>query len=282
MVEGLEQRVKRRRGPRSLKAGIKEAMSSRSFHAVPLALLVSGCGASPSAEPAAPSGASPVPSSMPSSHSHHAHDEAHAGHAHEGAHEPLVHRFEHAEEWAKTFDDPARDAWQRPAEVVALLQIRSGMSVVDIGAGTGYFVPYLARAVGPQGRVLALDVEPDMVRYLRERAAKEALSNVRAEVVEVDDPGLASESVDRILIVDTWHHIPDRVAYAKKLGKALSPGGTIAIVDFTMDAKNGPPPHHRLPPEEVVKELTRAGLEATIATEGLPEQYVVIARRPSP
>lgn len=190
-----------------------------------------------------------------------------------------MHRFEHAEQWAKTFDDPARDAWQRPAEVIARLELRPGMVAVDVGAGTGYFVPYLARAVGPQGRVLALDVEPDMVRYLRERAAKEALANVEARVVEVDDPGLASESVDRILIVDTWHHIPHRVAYAKKLGRALSPGGTIAIVDFTMEAKNGPPPHHRLPPEEVVKELAQAGLTATIVAEDLPEQYIVVGRR---
>jgi ubiquinone/menaquinone biosynthesis C-methylase UbiE len=254
---------------------MKGAMSARRLGVFPLALLTSACGAAPSPVPSAPASATSV--AAPGDPSH---DEAHAGHVHEGAHEPLVHRFEHAEQWAKTFDDPARDAWQMPAEVVARLELRAGMTVADVGAGTGYFMPYLSRAVGPQGRVLALDVEPDMVRYLGERAAREALSNVQARVVAVDDPGLASGSVDRILIVDTWHHIPNRVIYAKKLGKALSPGGALAIVDFTIEAKHGPPPHHRLPPEEVVKELTQAGLAATIVAEDLPEQYIVVGRRP--
>src|SRR5882672_603308 len=77
----------------------------------------------------------------------------------EPARGPLVHRFEHAEQWAKQFDDPARDAWQRPQEVVAALMIRPGMTVADIGAGTGYFEPWLSRAVGGSGMVLALDIE---------------------------------------------------------------------------------------------------------------------------
>lgn len=256
---------------------MRGAMSARRIGAFPFALLISACGATPN-PPASPASPSTTSATAPPDPSHHR-GVGHAGHVHEGAHEPLVHRFEHAEQWAKTFDDPARDAWQEPAEVVARLELRAGMTVADVGAGTGYFVPYLSRAVGPQGRVLALDVEPDMVRYLRERAAREALLNVQARVVAVDDPGLASGSVDRILVVDTWHHIPDRVAYAKKLGDALSPGGALAIVDFAMDAKHGPPPQHRLPPEEVVKELTRAGLTATIATEDLPEQYIVVGRR---
>src|SRR6202030_732069 len=83
------------------------------------------------------------------------------------------HRFENAEHWSKEFDDPSRDGWQQPDRVVAAMQIQAGMSVADVGAGTGYFEPYLSRAVGDGGRVLALDVEPDMVRHLTERAARE-------------------------------------------------------------------------------------------------------------
>lgn len=213
--------------------------------------------------------------------------EAPGGHAHgKAAHEhgghhggPLVHRFEKAEEWAPIFDDPARDAWQRPADVIAALRITDGMTVVDLGAGTGYFLPHLARAVGPKGAVIGLDIEPDMVRYMRERAAREKLANVRAEVAKMDDPGLAAASVHRILIVDTWHHIPARPEYAAKLKAALAPGGLVAVVDFTMDSTHGPPKHHRIKPEQVEDELRKGGLAAETITEPLPDQYIVVGRR---
>jgi ubiquinone/menaquinone biosynthesis C-methylase UbiE len=193
-----------------------------------------------------------------------------------GAHEPLVHRFDHAEHWSKEFDDPARDAWQKPAEVVAAMRIEPGMTVADIGAGTGYFEPHLSRAVGRDGKVLALDIEPDMVRHLRERVAREHLDNVRAEVVATSDPKLPAGTIDRIVIVDTWHHIPEREAYAMKLAEALAPGGTVTIVDFKKDAHHGPPPHHRLAPETIVAELQKSGLSASVASLDLPEQYVVV------
>ncbi len=193
---------------------------------------------------------------------------------------PLVHRFEHAAQWAKEFDDPARDAWQKPADVVAAMKIQPGMTVADIGAGTGYFEPYLSRATGPTGAVLALDVEPDMVRYLTERAEREHLTNVKASQVALDDPQLPKGKVDRILIVDTWHHIPAREAYAAKLRDALSNEGSITIVDFTKDSPHGPPPQHRLTPEQVVGELRKVGLSAGVAPVSLPDQYVISARLP--
>ena len=82
---------------------------------------------------------------------------------------PLVHRFTDPARWTKEFDDPARDAWQKPADVVASMHIAPGMTVADVGAGTGYFEPYLSRAVGPGGVVLAVDIEPEMVRWLGDR-----------------------------------------------------------------------------------------------------------------
>ena len=202
-------------------------------------------------------------------------------HADEHGHGPLVHRFKGAEEWAKQFDDPARDAWQKPAEVVALLKLAPGMTVADVGAGTGYFEAALSRAVGPKGRVLALDIEDDMVAYLRARAAREGLANVAPAKVAPDDPMLPAGGVDRVLIVDTWHHIDAREAYAAKLRAALAPGGFVAVVDFTLEAQQGPPPQHRVAPEQVEKELRAGGLVPEIAVESLPDQYVVIGRAPS-
>lgn len=199
---------------------------------------------------------------------------AHPGAGHHGMHK----EFKNAEEWAKVFDDPKRDEWQRPDEVVALLEIKPNMTVADVGAGTGYFVGRLSKAVGPAGFVIATDVEADMIRYLDQRAAKDGWPNVRAAQVAFDDPGLPAGSVDRILIVDVWHHVSDRLAYAKKLAAALRPGGLIAVVDFEKAAKQGPPPEHRLEPKTISDELAAAGLTTSLATEKLPDQYVVIAR----
>jgi cyclopropane fatty-acyl-phospholipid synthase-like methyltransferase len=228
------------------------------------ALLASGCG------PAAPE------ATDPHAHEHHG-DHGHGDHGHG----PLVHRFENAADWAKEFDNPERDAWQKPAEVVALLQLAPGMTVADIGAGTGYFEPHLSRAVGPTGHVLALDVEDSMVAYMKERAAKEGLANVAPAKVPLDDPQLPKGGVDRVLIVDTWHHIDGREAYAAKLREGLAPGGFVAIVDFTLEAAHGPPKEHRIPPEQAAKELAAGGLATEIAQEALPEQYVVIGRKPA-
>lgn len=192
----------------------------------------------------------------------------------------MPHRFEHAEDWAKRFDDPSRDAWQKPAEVVALLDLQPGMSVADLGAGTGYFLRHLSGATGGSGRVFALDVEADMIRYMTERAEREQLANVEARQVPFDDPALEPSSVDRILIVDTWHHIGDRANYSKKLAAALKPGGGVFIVDFTMETEKGPPKPHRLTPEQVIAELEAGGLVAKVVEESLPDQYVVAGTRP--
>jgi len=199
-----------------------------------------------------------------------------AQHRHAG---PIGHRFDDAERWAVQFDDPKRDVWQKPEHVVDLLEIAPGMGVADIGAGTGYFLPHLSRAVGADGTVLALDIEPDMVRYMEERARREGLDNVEVRRVEPSDPGLAAGSVDRILVVDTWHHIAQREAYTVKLAAALAPGGRVAIVDFTQESPRGPPRAHRIRPEQVARELEAGGLVARIAAEDLPDQYVVVGEK---
>lgn len=204
----------------------------------------------------------------------HGHGHGHHGHHGHGGN----HRFENAEQWAQTFDDPARDAWQKPDEVIRAMQLGPAMTVADVGAGTGYFSVRLARAV-PQGQVIATDIESDMVAYLTERAKREGLANVRAVKASAAASGLARESVDAILIVDVWHHIEDRVAYARDLAAALRPGGRVVIVDFRLDATKGPPPAMRLPPEKIVADLTAAGLAAKVSAVALPEQYIIEATR---
>lgn len=199
----------------------------------------------------------------------------HPGHGHQAGHH---HSFADVERFARMFDDPARDEWQRPADVVAMLELSAGMTVADLGAGTGYFMPHLAAAVGDGGRVLALDTEPNMVAHMQTRAEEAGLAQIEAREVSPDDAGLEPGSVDRILVVDTWHHIAERPAYAARLAEALRPGGFVLVVDFTLDAPEGPPAAMRLPPETVVEELNGA-LDAELLEEELPRQYVVRARR---
>src|SRR5262249_2830833 len=190
----------------------------------------------------------------------------------------MPHRFEDAASWAKHFDDPARDAWQRPDLVLAALELGTTLGVDGVDDGTGDLTVRPAPA-SPDGQVPAVDIEPDMVRYVTERAAREQLPNVRAILSTPTDPKLAPGTVDRILIVDTWHHIDGRPAFARALAAALRPGGKLAIVDYRADSDRGPPPEHRLPPEEIVAELRAAGMTASLSTTELPKQYIVIGTR---
>lgn len=212
-------------------------------------------------------------------HQHkHEHGEQTAKHAEgHGRH----HEFEHPEKYAKRWNDPARDKWQKPDEVMKVLGVKPGMTVVDIGTGTGYFLPHLSKAVGKEGKVLGLDISEKMLEYVRNNTLENVPhDNVEAKLVERTDPKLDDESVDRVMMVNTWHHVQDRVAYGKKLLAALKPGGKFADIDYTMEADQGPPKKIRLKPKEVVKELEKAGFEAKVAEETLPKQYIVIGTKP--
>lgn len=229
------------------------------------AVLLTACGgASPSAEE--PSGDHAAGHPGAARHGHHG----------QGHH----HGFSDVERFARIFDDPERDEWQMPEQVVELLAISPGMTVVDLGAGTGYFLPHLARAVGPEGRVIALDTEPNMVAHMQQRIAEAGWTNVEARVSAPDDPGLDAGSVDRILIVDTWHHIEGRERYTERLRDALREGGSVTIVDFTRESPYGPPPSMRLTAEEAAGELRAGGLEPAVREEPLPYQWVVTASAP--
>jgi SAM-dependent methyltransferase len=118
--------------------------------------------------------------------------------------------------------------------------------VADIGAGTGYFSVRIAKRI-PEGKIFAADIEPDMVRYLGERARREHLNNLLPVQASSDAANLP-EPVDVALVVDTFHHIGNRTQYFAKLKSSLRPAGRLVIVDFKADSPNGPPVRHRVSP----------------------------------
>ncbi|MGB2818121.1 MAG: class I SAM-dependent methyltransferase [Burkholderiaceae bacterium] len=186
------------------------------------------------------------------------------------------HSFSGAEHWAKVFDDPARDAWQKPHEVIQALKLAPDARVADIGAGTGYFAVRLAHMTS-KGRVYAVDIEPDMVQYLGERARKSGLKNLVPVQGAPDDPRLP-DKVDLALMVDVYHHIGQREAYFRKLAGSLKPGGAVAIIDFTKESPVGPPPSTRLAASEVKTEMQRAGYVLAAEHGFLPNQYFLVFR----
>lgn len=234
--------------------------SAQTLPAAIVIVLAAACGPAPSTAPRGP------------------HAGAH-GHPHGGKHRAHHHRFDDAEGWSKVFDDPARDAWQKPARVVELLGVAPGMTVAEVGAGTGYFAPYLSRAAGPSGKVILEDIEPTLVKWMTDRSRRDGLTNVEVVLGTAADPKLPERAVDRVLVVDVWHHVEHRPELARKLAAALRPGGLVLVVDFTAESPEGPPKEARLAPEEVVGDLAAAGLEAgVIGDAGLPNQYVVRGR----
>ena len=194
------------------------------------------------------------------------------GHSNRGYHRS----FDQAERWAKEFDDPSRDAWQKPDEVLDALHLDRTAHVADLGAGTGYFSARIGRRI-PEGKLFAVDIEPDMLRYLGERAQREHLSVLMPVLASAGSPNLP-EPVDLVLVVDTYHHIDDRVAYFAALRASFRSGGRLAIVDFKPDSPNGPPPEHRITAEQVTTELNAAGYSLLATHLFLPRQYFLVFR----
>ena len=194
-----------------------------------------------------------------------------AGTDHSGHHQ---HRFQDAERWSGVFDDPARDAWQKPDDVIRALAVAPDALVADIGSGTGYFAVRLARAV-PRGHVYGADLEPDMVKYLAERGRREGLTNLTSIQAAPSDPRLP-QPVDLVLVVNTYHHIAERPAYFGRLRPSLRPGGRVAIIDFLPDAPAGPPRQSRIAAAVVKEEMGRAGYDLVTEQTFLPYQYFLI------
>lgn len=184
------------------------------------------------------------------------------------------HSFKDAERWSHVFDDPKRDAWQKPHLVIQALGLKPDAVIADVGAGTGYFALRLANRV-PEGKVYGVDVEPEMVKHLAERAKREKRPNLVAIAGAPDDPRLP-EKADLVLLVDVYHHVGERAKYFRRLQASLKPGGRVAVIDFRLDSPEGPPKAARVAPDQVIAEMKAAGYRLARQHDFLPNQYFLV------
>lgn len=172
-----------------------------------------------------------------------------------------------SQEYAQILNDPARDSWQKPHEVVMALGLKPDDTVADIGAGTGYFA---RRFANHAARVYAVDIDRELLAI----AAKGAPPNVETIASAPDDPKLAPSSINVIFFCDVLHHIDNRPAYYEKLKTALRRGGRVVVIDFyKKELPVGPPPSMKLSAEEVEKEMEAAGFQLAAKHDFLPYQY---------
>jgi arsenite methyltransferase len=169
-----------------------------------------------------------------------------------------------------------RDDWQQPQRVIAALNLRPGDQVADLGSGGGYFTFRLAEAVGPAGKVYAVDIDPDMVDLIAKRAKQETASNIDPILAKSDDPLLPKTGVDLIFTSNTYHHIDNRIAYLSKLREYLRPGGRIAIIDFDRRAWFEGLFRHYTPSEFIKREMEQAGYSLQDEVDFLDRQSFLI------
>lgn len=212
----------------------------------------------------------------------HNHEDGHQkGEAHKHHH---GHSNEHMnstsfEELAKRFESEERDEYQQPEKVIAFLGDVSGQTIMDIGAGTGYFSFRLAEA---GAKVIAADVDDRFQNYIKEKKEELSITDEKVELRKIpyDAPNLANEEVNMVLIVNTYHHIEDRISYFEKVKKGLKPNGKLVVVDFfKKELPIGPPSKMKIERSKVSKELKEAGFSnIEINDELLEYQFVLIAQ----
>jgi ubiquinone/menaquinone biosynthesis C-methylase UbiE len=181
-----------------------------------------------------------------------------------------------------SLEGPDREDWQQPERIMDALRIGEGSVVADLGAGGGWFTVRLARRVGPNGRVYAEDVQPQMIEAITRRVQKEGLRNVVPRLGTHDDPKLPEHGVDVVLMVDTYNEVEARVALLRNIARALKPDGRIAIINFKRDGGGpGPDLEERVPAEEVVRDAQAAGLRLHSRETFLRYQYFLVFERPT-
>ena len=174
------------------------------------------------------------------------------------------------------FESPERDAYQKPKKVLKYLGDIKDKKIMDIGAGSGYFSIKLAEKGAD---VIAADVSDEFQKALKQRIEDNNIENIELRKIPFDSPNLKDEEVDMVLIVNTYHHIENRVDYFSKVKKGLKPNGELIVIDFfKKEIPVGPPVNHKIDLETVKKELKKAGYTLDVDIDLLSYQFIVRAK----
>ena len=193
------------------------------------------------------------------------------------SHEEMHRLHQDPKAYIAMLEDPKRDEYQKPHEVLMALSLKPGETVADIGSGSGYFTLRLAAHVGDTGRVYAVDIDPEMVRHLNRRVRDAGLSNVQTLLAEPGDPLLRDRSIDRFVVVDTWHHIDDQPKYLGLMKKMLKPGGQVVMIDFQKrELPVGPRLEMKIAREDLIRQLEENGFRLAKEHTFLPYQYFLV------
>ena len=172
---------------------------------------------------------------------------------------------------------PAREKEERPARLMKALDLKPGAAVADIGAGSGYYTFRLANAVGPKGKVYAVDIQKEMLALIRQRMRAGKVENVEPVLGTISDPKLPEGRVDLILLVDVYHEFSHPFEMTRAMVKALKPGGRLVFVEFRLEDPKVPIKLvHKMTERQVLKEMAPHPLRHVKTVGTLPWQHVVI------
>jgi predicted methyltransferase len=193
--------------------------------------------------------------------------------------------FENPEvtQWIEAFEREGREIWDKRLEIVAALELRPGMAVADIGAGTGFFVRLLAQEVGPRGKVYAVDIARNFVAAIERRARQDGQHWIQGIVNPPDQSGLPEASVDLVFTSDTYHHFEYPQSMLASIHRALRPGGSLVIIDFERIpgvSSAWVMSHVRAGKETVIREVEAAGFRLEKEIPLLRQNYMLRFRRP--
>lgn len=171
-----------------------------------------------------------------------------------------------------------RDEQEKPEVVLAAMGLREGMTIAEIGSGTGYFARRLARAVGPSGKVYAVDIQPEMLELLKEKAKEEGITNIVPVLGTETDPRLPKGKIDRILLVDVYHEFQRPEPMLARIRESLAPGGTVTLVEYRAegDTASHIKADHRMSADQVLAEWQPAGFALVDRIETLPSQHLFV------
>ena len=184
---------------------------------------------------------------------------------------------------ASWLERPERDEEENPKKLIELLGLKDGEVVADIGAGSGYYTFRMAKLVAPKGKVLAVDIQQEMLDIIKNKAKKDGVENVEPVLGAEADPKLKPESVDTILLVDVYHEFSHPYEMTEKMVQALKPGGRIVFVEFRLEDEKVPIKLvHKMSERQVIKEMAEfKELKHTSTSDKLPWQHVITFTKPA-